>query len=323
MAGTGSQLSQPPITLLNTANAFTKKYFTPLLPDSIFVPSPLWWMMTRRGQKISGGAIVWGPVTAEESTGDAYWGVQMLDTTPTDPITPAELQWKAYQELIAIPVLDYILNSGDAEVLPLVKIKEETAMASLLQKLSRACQGTAPQNTAIDIDSVPAALGALGGTYAGITLACGTWASNGNLGPNSGGAVSFDNMMADYMSATQGNEMPTDIFTTMNGYRAYWSLLTQQQRQISDDETIRAGFKMHLMFNNARVLFDAFIPAGEMQMFTDKYLIPRFHSRDYFTVDPFIQPTNQRVIVSRIYLILNLQFLTLRQHSRRTGITNA
>ena len=35
------------------------------------------------------------------------------------------------------------------------------------------------------------------------------------------------------------------------------------------------------------------------------------------------RPTNQRVIVSRIYVKMQTQFLTLRQHSRRTSITNA
>lgn len=319
----GSGLSQPPVTLLNTANAYTKKYYTPLLPDSIFKPSPVWWSATRLGKKIKGGgSIVWGPLTSEESTGGAYWGVQILDTTPTDPAQPAEIQWRGYQEGIIIPVLDALLNEGEGEVLSLVRVKDESAMGSLLQKLSRAMQGVSPQNTAIDLDSIPTALGALGGSYAGITLAA-PWACNGGLGPSAGGAVGFANMMSDYMAASQGNEQPDRCFMTANGYSAFWNLLSQQQRQIEDSETTRAGFKMHLQFNNATVMWDAFVPAGEQQFFTSKYWRPLFHSRDYFSVDPFVQPTNQRVIVSRIYVLLNLQFLTLRQHSRRTGVTNA
>jgi len=319
----GSSLSQPPVTLLNTGNAITRKYFTPLLPDSIFKPSPWWWTITRLGKKLrGGGSIVWPNITSEETTGGAYWGVQMLDTTPTDPIQPLEIQWKGYQEAIVIPVMDALLNEGEGEVINLVKSKDETAMGSLLQKLSRAVQGQAPQNTSIDLDSVPEALGVLGGSYAGLTLAA-PWASNGGLGAQAGGPISFANMMTDYMSASQGNEQPDRIFTTALGYTNFWALLTQQQRQIEDNEVIRAGFKMHLMFNNAVVMWDGFIPAGEMQGITSKYVRPVFHTRDYFTVDPFIQPTNQRVIVSRIYVLLNLQFLTLRQCFRRTGITNA
>lgn len=320
---TGSSLSQPPVTLINTGNAYTKKYFTPLLPDSIFKPSPWWWTITRLGKQIKGGgSVVWGPVTSEEATGGAYWGTQLLDTTPTDPIQPAEVQWKGYQQAIVIPVLDALLNQGEGEVLNLVKTKEETSMGSLLQKLSRALMGQAPQNTAIDLDNIPSILGALGGSYAGITLA-NPWASNGGAGPSAGGAQSFANMMTDYMAASQGNEQPDRIFMTAAGYNAFWTLLSQQQRQIEDSEVTRAGFKMHLMFNNAVVMWDAFVPAGEQHYITSKYLRPVFHSADYFSVDPFIQPTNQRVIVSRIYVLATIQALTLRQHSRRTGITNA
>src|SRR6266568_1285183 len=159
----GSSLSQPPVTLINTGNAITKKYFTPLLADSIFKPSPVWWTITRLGKKTrGGGSIVWPNVTAEETTGGAYYGVQMLDTTPSDPVQPAEIQWKWYQEAIVIPVVDALMNEGEGEVISLVKSKDETAMGSLLQKLSRAAQGASPQNTAIDLDSIPAALGALG-----------------------------------------------------------------------------------------------------------------------------------------------------------------
>ena len=60
-----------------------------------------------------------------------------------------------------------------------------------------------------------------------------------------------------------------------------------------------------------------------MYFLTSKYASPVFLDRDYFTVEPFIKPTNQRVIVSQIYVALNLRMLTLRQHSRRTGISNA
>lgn len=39
-------LTAPP-SLLATANAVTKTYFTPLLPDAIFKPSPFYWTAFR------------------------------------------------------------------------------------------------------------------------------------------------------------------------------------------------------------------------------------------------------------------------------------
>src|SRR6266498_4069491 len=151
--GIGAQLSQPPLTLVNSSNALTQKHFQKTLVDAVFRPSPL----------------VWPIVNQEELTGGSYWGAQMLSTDTTDSIQPAELQWRAYQQLIAIPVLDAILNQGPQGVVNLVRAKEEVAFGSLLQKLNRAVQRVSPQNTAIDLDGVPLAL-ASSGTYAGITI---------------------------------------------------------------------------------------------------------------------------------------------------------
>jgi len=85
MAGVGAQLFQPPVTLVNTMNGWTQKYFQPILADSIFRPSPTYWRITRLGKKIDGGGgLVWSVITTEETTGGSYYGVQVLDTSITD-----------------------------------------------------------------------------------------------------------------------------------------------------------------------------------------------------------------------------------------------
>ena len=342
--GIGSQLSSPPLTLINTANAVTQKYFQPQLVDSVFVPSPFFWRLTRHGRRMHGGAIVWPVINQEETTGGAYWGTQMLSTDSTDSAQPAELQWRAYQQLCAIPMLDVILNQGYAGVLNLVKAKEEISFGSLLMKLNRAVQRVAPQNTSIDIDGVPTALTS-SGTYAGITIQNNAttgfvWESNGGYGPtnaavNSGrGAawnvsaspvVTLSGMQQEYGACTFGNEEPTLITTTQAGWNAYWGLLVNNQRFIAgegDIETTRAGFR-NLMFNRAVVLHDQFVPAGQMQFYTEKYVRPLIHPNDNFRMDPFVQPTNQRVAVARVYVLIQLQFLQLRCHGLVSGIGNA
>src|SRR6267142_306625 len=199
--GIGAQLSQPPVTLINTGNAVTQKHFQPILVDSVFKPSVIWWLLTHMGRRFEGdeygGSLVWPIVTIEEATGGAYWGAQTLDTSVTDSAQPAELQWRAYQQAITIPVIDAILNMGDNQVLNLFRVKEEIAFASLLQKLSRAIYAVAPQNTSIDLDGIPTALAA-SGTYAGITLGA-PWLSNGGAGPtsNPSGGITDANLESD------------------------------------------------------------------------------------------------------------------------------
>lgn len=321
MAGAG--LAQPPVVLINTANSITQKYFTPIIADSIFKPSPAWWRMVRMGRKLEGGgSIVWPIITTEESTGGAYYGTQSLTTDAVDSVVPAELQWKFYYQSIVIPYTDFLLNAGPTQAVSLIRAKEEIAMGSLLQKLSRAIYGVSPNNTSIDLDNLITALTG-SGTYAGITINSTYWEGNGGAGPTSGGNVSLANMQTDYGSATFGNEEPDTCLTTQAGWNAYWALLQTNQRFIRDEETIRGGFKNHLMFNNAVVLHDQFCPAGDMIFLTSKYSRPVFHQDDYFKVEPFIRPTTQRVIISQIYVTLNLRLLTLRQHALRTSIANA
>lgn len=322
----GTGLSQPPVSLINTMNGITQKYIAPDLVDAVGKPSPTFWRATRQGRKVQGGgSIVWTVISSEEVTGGAYWGSQILDTSITDSAQPAELQWRFYYESIVIPTTDLDMNAGPEAVLSLVKAKEEIAMMSLLQKLSRSIYGTAPQNTSIDTDSLPSALASANGTntYAGITLSSSFWASNGLSGPTSfTGNLALSNLQTAYGQATFGNEEPDTVITTQAGFNSFINLLTPNQRYF-DEETTRAGFKNHLMYNSAVMLHDQFTPAGEFEILTSKYFNPVFLNTNNFRVRPFVMPSVQEIVVSRITVGWNLKFDSLRQHARITGVSNA
>lgn len=321
----GVSVSQPPTTLVNTANALSQKYFQKILADSIFKPSPTWWRFTRLGKKFEGGsAITWPVVYAEETPGGAYWGTQILDTSAVDSIQPAELQWRQYNQPITIPYTDILLNRGFG-VVNLVKAKEETAMASLLQKLSRAMWDTAPNNTAIDLDSIVDAVGTTSRTYAAINSATNTWWAPG--GTNNGirtasGNLNDADLQTAYGDVTFGNEEPDTIVFRQAGFNAYRGLLVGNIRYDRDEETTRMGFRRHLMFNNAVVFHDQFATAQTATMFNTKYCGAVFHQDDYFVIDPFIRPSNQRVLSSFIWVTMNLQFTNPRMHQTLGSITN-
>lgn len=322
----GVNVSQPPVVLTNTANAISQKYFAPILADQIFKPSPTWWRLTRYGKKLQGGSsIVWPVVFQEETPGGAYWGTQVLDTSSVDSVQPAELQWKFYDQPITIPYTDVLLNRGATAVVDLVKAKEETAMASLLQKLSRAIWDTSPQNTALDIDSLVDIVGTTSRTYAGINSSTNTWWRPG--GTNSGirtasGNLTLSDMQTTYGDVTFGNEEPDTIIMTQTGFNAYWNLLVGNIRYMRDEDTTRAGFKRHLMFNNAVVLHDQYATSQTATYLNTKYIYPCFHSDDYFVVDPFLRPSNQRILSSFIWVTLNLKCITPRMQHTLTSITN-
>jgi len=322
----GVSVSQPPVSLVKTADALSQKYFQPILADSIFKPSPTWWMFTRKGKKQRGGSsIVWPVVYAEETAGGAYWGAQVLDNAAQDSIQPAEIQWKFYNQPITIPYTDVLLNRGPGAVIDLIKAKEETSMASLLQKLSRAAWDTSPQNTSLDFDSIVDAIHSTTNTYAGINRSSNSWWVPGGTRAGNypmGGNLTLSGMQAAYGDVTFGNEEPDVIIMTQTGFNAYWNLLVGNIRYIRDDETTRAGFKRHLMFNNAVVMHDQYATAQTATVFNTKYVTPLFHEDDYFVVDPFIRPSNQRVLSSFIWVTGNIQFENPRMCQAITGITN-
>ncbi len=322
----GVGVSQPPIVLTNTANAISQKYFAPILADQVFKPSPTWWRMTRLGKKLQGGsAIVWPVVFQEETPGGAYWGTQILDTSAVDSVQPAELQWKFYDQPITIPYTDVLLNRGATAVVDLVKAKEETAMASLLQKLSRALWNTAPHNTSLDLDNLVNWVHSSTNTIAGIDRSVNSWWRPGgtNLAPRTLSApLTLSDMQATYGDVTFGNEEPDTIIATQTGFNAYWNLLVGNIRYMRDEDTTRAGFKRHLMFNNAVVMHDQYATAQSMTFLNTKYVYPCFLEDDYFVVDPFMRPSNQRVLSSFIWVTLNLKVLSPRMETALLSITN-
>jgi hypothetical protein len=312
---------------VNTANAVTQKYFRKQLVDAWANPSPTWWRLTRLGIKQDGAASIVVPISAaEETTGGAYWGANVLDTTIVDSVQPAEWQWKHYYQSIVVPYTDVLFNGGETKVLDLIKVKEEVAMASLLQKLSRAAYDVTPQNTSLDMDSLVDGVGSFTNTYAGIdrsVAANAFWKPGGSAGAAvaEGGPLELSTMQTAYGNVTFGNEEPGTILTTQAIFNQYWNLLVPRIQYERDEETTRMGFKRHLMLNNAVVLHDFFVPAQTAYVLNEKYICLYFLDKDYFVIDPFIRPSNQRVLISGIFVTLNLAILNPRMHTVITGIT--
>lgn len=215
-----------------------------------------------------------------------------------------------------------ILNSGPTGVLDLLKVKEEIAMGSLLQKLSRAIYDTSPQNTSIDLDSLKDAVATDNNTYAGIDR---TAAGNSFWKPSvttTVEAISLAAMQKKYGDVTFGNEEPDTILTTQAGFNAFHQLLVANIRYPDpDQETINAGFRRNMVYNNAVVLHDQFVEGG-MYFLNSRYVDMCFHESDYFVVDPFLKPSNQRILVSGIYVTLNLKVWNPRMQGAHTGFNN-
>lgn len=318
MAGTvGMGLSNPPVTLVNTLNAITQKYIIPTLGDVVFIPSPSFWALTREGKKFAGGEIVYPEVTQEEMTGGAYYGDQLLDTAVVDSVVPANQLWRFYRQSLAVPITDIILNRGGSGGLDLLKTKFEIASASFLQKLCRAMWGSSPQNTSLDIDNLPNWVKSTTNTIAGInrsTAANAFWKPAANVAL--GGTLTPAQVESGYETTVFGYDEPDTYLLTNSAYATFKNNflatgsnaagIIRSSDNFQDKQAVQGGFRYHFLFNNATVIPDRFVPSTESYLLNSKYLYPVFHEADYFTVDPFIKPSNQRVLVSSIYMAWQL-----------------
>ena len=321
----GLGLATPPVQLSNTVNAISQKFIVPVLGDNVFKPSPIFWALTREGKKFGAGELIFPEINQEELPGGAYFGAQLLDTSPVDSIQPANQQWRPYRQPIVIPITDIILNRGGAGNLDIVKAKYQTASASFLQKISRALWHSAPQNTTNDIDDIDSWIGGTTNVIAGIdrSVAANSFWLPATAVANGGGALSSANAETAYQSVAWAYDEPDLLVLDRTRYGAFKNQFTGLIRfgqGMQDEEALQVGFRNHFLFNNAVVVPDPFCPANVAYFMNSKYFFPVFHEADYFNVDPFMKPTNQRVLVSTMYLTFQLSCISPRMNVKITGI---
>jgi len=322
----GLGLASPPVQLSNTVNAISQKYIVPVLGDNVFKPSPVFWALTRDGKKFGAGELVFPEINQEELPGGAYYGDQLLDTSVVDSVQPANQQWRPYRQPIVIPITDVILNRGGAGNLDIIKLKYQTASGSFLMKLSRALWHTSPQNTSLDIDDIDSWLGQTTNTIAGINrnlTANAFWQPPANQN-NTSGTLTPANAEAAYQAVVFGYDEPDLMIIVQNRYAGFknnFTTLVRFGQGMQDEEALQVGFRNHFLFNNAIVVPDVFCLANSAYFLNSKYMFPVFHEADYFNVDPFIKPSNQRVLVSTMYLTFQLSNISPRMGIKIINVT--
>lgn len=326
----GTGISSPSAFLQNTLDSISQKKISPFISDIVLNPSPTYWAFQRSGKHVTGAELVFPLLTQEEPTGGAFWGDQVLNTSTIDSIQPANQVWRGYYQTVAIPTMDIILGSGGASAIDVVKAKMQTCAASLLPKLARAVYGTSPQNTSIDIDSLPSWIGTQNNTVAGINRAT-TTAWNPAASVAIGGHLTPTLAEQAYQSITFGYDEPDTIMLNNADYGNFkiqftqagttTANITRQNNNIADTTPAQVSLRYHFRFNNCTVLADQYNAAGTGYMWNSKYFFMNYHQRGYFIIRPWIMASNQEVVVSRVVVIMQLTNVNPRTALSMTGIS--
>lgn len=330
MAGVvGTGIYSPSALIVNTLDSIAQKKIAPFLSDIVLNPSPTYWAFQRSGKHVTGAELVFPLLTQEETTGGAFWGDQVLNTSVVDSIQPANQVWRAYYQSCAIPTLDIILGSGGASAIDVVKAKMQVCAGSLLQKLARAAYNTAPNNTAIDIDDIPTWLTA-NNTIAGINRAVTTAWNPGTA--VSAGAAHLTPTKAEqaYQSIVFGYDEPDTLILNNTDYGNFKIQFTQPgttttsviraNDNFADKTPVQTSLRYHFRFNNCTVLADSFAAAGTGYMWNSNYFWMNYHTRGYFIIRPWLMASNQEVVVSRVVVVMQLTNVNPRTALQITNI---
>lgn len=314
----GTGINSPSAALVGTMNAITEKYIYPVIADNVFQPSILFWAMQRRGKKFGMGELIYPAMYQENFNGGAYYGTEILTPAVVDTVQPIDQVWKPYYQNISIPVTDIVLNRNSA--MDIVNTKWIEATGSLLQKLSRAMFHLAPQNTSQDIDDINAWVYQTTNTIGGISRAsaANSWFLAQAPVNNGAGALTPANANQAFgLTGQFGYDTPDIMVMPVQAFYNFQNNFTQLIRytnNIQDDGAMQAGFRSHFLFNTAMVFPDPFTTTGIAYLLNSKYIFPVWHKADYFVCDPFIQPSNQRVLVSNLYVTWQLSCISPRMN---------
>ena len=110
-------------------SAITQKKFVPKMYDNIFNSNPLLQRHRKKSyQLLDGGSSIMVPLNYATPTASGWYScADTLNVNDNDIITSAEYSWKQLYTNISILRSDELKNSGDSQMVSLVKSKVKVA----------------------------------------------------------------------------------------------------------------------------------------------------------------------------------------------------
>ncbi len=277
-------------------SAITQKKFVPKMYDNIFNSNPLLQRHRKKSyEKLDGGSSIIVPLNyAVPSASGWFAGADTLNVNDNDQITAAEYAWKQLYVNISILRSDELKNSGDAQMVSLVKSKMKIAEKQMEDLL-----GTGIFSNATDPKSIVGLRKIVGtsNTVGGISQTENTWWA-GQLDSTTT-TLSKAALQTQFNLCSIGSDTPSVAVTTRSLFNAYYSLLQPQQR-FQDSKSAEGGFQS-LMFNGIPVLPDSHCPANHFFFLNEDYLSLYVHKDEDMRLEPFAKPINQNIKLAKIY----------------------
>lgn len=300
----------------------TLKNYRRQLADNITGQQALFFMLKELGfveEREGGETLVEPLLTGTNSTVGSYDGYDILDTTPQEGISAAELNWKQIAGSISISGREEFQNSGSkTKVISLLEAKIRQLEISMELEVNLQLYADGTGNSSKDLTGLAAAVedGGAWATYGGIDSNAQTFWRNQYA--DEGGTLALASMRTIFNQSSRGKSQPKIIITTRAGFEAYEALvIANGQITHTDTRLGDAGFQ-NLLFKGVPVIFDADCQVDHMYFLNPEFMKWVVGKGRNFVNTPFQRPDNQDAKVSQVILYANL----ILNNRARQGLLN-
>lgn len=293
--------------------ATTLRRYAPKLEDNVFSSKPLLWAIRAAGaiENEDGGTKLVEPlIYAEAPNVGSYSGTDVFATADNTGISAAEYDWAQYYGLVHFTGLELAKNQGRAKLLSLMESRLQQVELTIAENLDEMLFGDGSGNSNKDFIGLAAIISASDpsfGDLGGIDRTANAYWRASTKAATVANTLALADMANVYNTASEGNDHPTNIFTTQTGFESYEALLTSQKR-FEDTAMADAGFQ-NLMYKGAPIAFDTYADVASttegnapMWFVNFKYIKLKTLSNTWFKPSEMLQPTNQDVFYKHLLL---------------------
>ena len=289
---------------------------------NIFTSKPLLFAITTFGnvETLDGGVSITQPLMyAELGNQGSYSGSDTFLTAADEGTTAANYAWKQYYAAIRLENIEVAKNQGANAVLRIVENEVNRAELSIAESLDEMFIGDGTGNGSKDFNGLGNLVGQNTAAVGGVNPAGAGNAWWKSQIQTTGGSVTFAALRTLYLNCSEGNDFPTNIFTTQLVYAAVDQLFTSGQR-FMDPTMANQGFET-IMFHGAPISFDRNITAGDLFMLNMKYITLYKLGPNWFKMSDWLEPTNQDIRIKKILLYGELAISNRKRQGFDSGVT--
>lgn len=300
----------------------TIEKYIPTLEDNIFTSKPLLYAITQFGnvETLDGGTSIVQPLMyAELGNQGSYSGADTFLTNEDEGTTAAEYDWKQYYAVVRLKNIDVAKNSGAPAVLRMVENEVMRAELSISESLDELLfkDGTGNSNKDFTgLDAIVSATTSLGGIDPTDT---GNEWWQADVATSVGSITDFTEIRQRYLSTSEGNDFPTNIFTTETLYAKIDGFFESNQR-FMDPTMANQGFET-IMFHSAPISFDRNCQAQRIYFLNLKYITLYKLGSNWFKMSDWVEPVNQDIRLKKILLYGELTASNRKRQGLMTGVT--